>query len=59
MSKHTKFVTKSQKGCQAKAKFSTITEEIFAIYIFEMFTFDIVVIKITGRGNRDQKSAVI
>ena len=47
MSKHTKFVTKSQEGCQAKANFSAITEEIFAIYIFEMFTFNIVVIKIT------------
>ena len=33
MSKHTKFVTKSQKRCQAKANFLAITEKIFAIYI--------------------------
>ena len=44
MSKHTKFVTKSQERCQAKANFSAITEKIFAIY--KMFTFNIMVITI-------------
>ena len=47
MSRHAKFVIQSQEGCQAKAKFPTITEEIFAIYIFEMFTFDMVAIRMT------------
>ena len=46
MSKHTKFVTKSQEGCQAKAKFSTITRGNIR-YIFEMFTFDMVAIRMT------------